>query len=85
VRFRLPPAECSGDPVLPPHMKEWAHELRELGNDAAHPGRSAPKSSAEDVRDVVEFFDFLLQYLYTLPHEIDEYRKRREKKPAGAV
>lgn len=71
--------------VLPPHMKAWAHELRELGNDAAHPGPSAPKSSAEDVRDVVEFLDFLLQYLYTLPHEIDEYRKRRQQKSAGAV
>ena len=23
--------------ILPPHMKEWAHELRELGNESAHP------------------------------------------------
>ena len=67
--------------ILPAHMKEWAHELRELGNDAAHPGPATSKSTPDDVRDVVEFLDFLLQYLYTLPHEIGEYRKRREKKP----
>ena len=23
--------------ILPPHMKEWAHELRALGNESAHP------------------------------------------------
>lgn len=47
--------------ILPPHMREWAHELRELGNDAAYPGASGLKSTPEDVRDVVEFLDFLLQ------------------------
>lgn len=71
--------------VLPPHMKEWAHELRELGNEAAHPGPVASKSSADDVRDVVEFLDFLLRYLYNLPHEIKEYRQRRQTQSGGAV
>jgi len=63
--------------VLPPHMKEWAHELRELGNESAHPDPAAGKSSADDVRDVIQFLDFLLQYLYSLPHEIEQYRQRR--------
>lgn len=67
--------------ILPPHMKAWAHELRTLGNDAAHPGSSAA-ASPEDVRDVVHFLDFLLQYLFTLPHDIDEYRTRRQGKQA---
>jgi hypothetical protein len=71
--------------VLPPHMKEWAHELRDLANDAAHPGPGAPTSSSDDVRDVIEFLDFLLQYLYTLPHEIAEYRKRRQGKTGGGI
>ena len=66
--------------VLPPHMKEWAHELRELGNESAHPDPEKGKSSPEDVRDVIEFLDFLLQYLYDLPHQIGEYRKRRQPK-----
>lgn len=63
--------------ILPPHMKDWAHELRELGNESAHPDPAAGKSSPQDVRDVVEFLDFLLQYLYNLPHEIEQYRQRR--------
>jgi hypothetical protein len=66
--------------ILPPHMKEWAHELRELANESAHPDPTADKSGAEDVRDIIEFLDFLLQYLYNLPHEIQQYRQRRSSK-----
>jgi hypothetical protein len=66
--------------ILPPHMKDWAHELRELGNDAAHPSGSSSAARPDDVRDAIEFLDFLLQYLYTLPHDIEEYRKRRRSK-----
>jgi hypothetical protein len=38
---------------------------------------ASSKPDPQDVRDVLEFFDFLLQYLYTLPHEIQEYRNRK--------
>lgn len=69
--------------ILPPHMREWAHELRELGNESAHPDPAKGKSDAEDVRDVIEFLDFLLQYLYNLPHEIRQYRKRRQASTGG--
>ena len=65
--------------ILPPHMKEWAHELRELGNESSHPCADKPPPARSDVRDVVEFLDFLLRYLYTLPHEINQYRKRRAR------
>lgn len=68
--------------ILPPHMKDWAHELRELGNDSAHPGPSQTKTNGDDAKDVIEFLDFMLQYLYDLPHQIDQYRKRRSG-PAG--
>ena len=60
-------------------MKEWAHELRELGNDSAHPSAHGAQPAPSDVRDVVEFLDCLFRYLYTLPHEIDQYRKRRAR------
>jgi len=63
--------------VLPPHMKDWAHELRELGNDSAHPSPGRAATEANDAYDIVEFLDFLLQYLYDLPHQIENYRKRR--------
>ena len=67
-------ADCG---ILPPHMKEWAHELRELGNESAHPDPTQSGTNPQDAKDVIEFLDFTLQYLYNLPHQIGEYRARR--------
>ena len=65
--------------LLPPIMKEWAHELRELGNDSAHPDPADPPTDPADARDIVQFLEYLLEYLYSLPHQIDEFRKRRTR------
>lgn len=72
--------------VLHPLMEEWSHEVREIGNDSAHPEVPAPDQSVprledapepQDAKDIVNFLDFLLFYLYDLPKQIGEYRKRR--------
>ncbi len=63
--------------ILPPLMWEWFDEVRELGNDATHPGADSKGTSAADARDIVEFLDYLLQYLYELPKAISDYRERR--------
>ena len=65
---------------LPPLMKEWSHEVRVLGNDSAHPKRNAPQATPEDARDVVQFLDSLLRYLYDFPKLISDYRQRRKAK-----
>ncbi|TKJ39116.1 hypothetical protein CEE37_11905 [candidate division LCP-89 bacterium B3_LCP] len=66
--------------ILPPIMKEWSDALRELGNVSAHPLPDQPPTNPQDASDIVNFLDFLLEYLYTLPHRINEYRKRGDKK-----
>lgn len=66
--------------LLPPNMRDWSDHVRELGNDSAHPRPEQGPTDPQDARDIVEFLDFLLEYLYTLPHRIDLYRKREEKK-----
>ena len=63
---------------LPPVMKEWSDELRELGNDSAHPRPGQAATSNEDASGVVHFLDFLLRYLYSLPYEIAQHRQRKE-------
>ena len=63
--------------LLPPIIKEWSHEVRDLGNDMAHPEPGQQAISPQDARDVVKFLDFLLDYLYTIPHQINEYRARK--------
>ena len=68
--------------LVPPVMQEWAHELRELANDSAHPKPDQPETSPRDAKDVVEFATYLFQYLYSLPEQIREYKSR---KSSGAL
>jgi hypothetical protein len=71
-------ADLAGRGVLPPLMCEWADEVRLLGNNAAHAGSETDGVSGIDARDVVQFLDYLLEYLYNLPKAIAEYRERRQ-------
>jgi Domain of unknown function (DUF4145) len=63
--------------LLPPMIKEWSHEVRELGNDSAHPEPGQQGTTSKDARDVVKFLDVLLEYLYTISHQINAYRARK--------
>jgi hypothetical protein len=67
--------------TLHPLMKEWSHEVRELGNDSAHPDPQAPPTDPENARDIVQFLDLLLGYLYDLPKHISDYRQRKVTSP----
>jgi hypothetical protein len=64
--------------ILPPIMQEWSHNVRELGNDSAHPNPDQQPTNPRDASDIVGFLDFLLEYLYTLPKKINEYQSRKD-------
>ena len=64
--------------ILPNIMKEWAHNVRELGNESAHPQPDQAATTAQDAKDIVGFMDYLFEYLYTLPKQINEYRERKD-------
>jgi hypothetical protein len=69
--------DLAGKGLLPPLMKDWSHEVRELGNDSSHPEPDDPKGTdPKDARDIVNFLDYLLEYLYDLPKRIENYRAR---------
>ncbi len=65
--------------ILPPIMKEWSDHVRELGNESAHPDPKQDPTNPQDAQDIVRFLDFLLEYLYSLPHRIRQYRERANK------
>lgn len=64
--------------ILPPLMKEWSDEVRELGNNATHPLPDQPETNSKDAKDIVYFLDFLTTYLYDLPKQIKDYRERKK-------
>lgn len=63
--------------LLPAVMREWSHEVRELANDSAHPKPGQAPTSNRDAKDIIHFLDYFLEYLYTIPYQISEYRERR--------
>jgi hypothetical protein len=63
--------------VLHPLMKDWADEVRLLANESAHPAAPVPAEvTPQDAKDIVNFLDLLLLYLYDLPKQIEDYRQR---------
>lgn len=62
---------------LDPRLRQWAEELRGLGNEGAHfTGKSVLR---QDAIDAVAFSEALLDYMYVLTAKFDEFRKRRER------
>lgn len=66
--------------ILPKVMKEWSDELRLLGNESAHPRAASDPPAENDVHVVINFLDYLLLYLFDLPSQIQEYRKRKTER-----
>ena len=71
--------DLAANGLLPPVMKDWANELRLLGNLSAHPSLDDPAPTKKNVTDVIEYLEYLLTYLYDLPTRIDKYRGRKKE------
>jgi hypothetical protein len=65
--------------VLPNVIKEWSHEVRQLAKPSAHPDEDDEDVNSNDVEDVINFLDFLLEYVYDVPKRIENYRSRDEQ------
>ena len=48
-------------------LAEWAHSVRELGNEATH---DTPEPTKDDVEDLASFTRVVLEYLYTMPAKV---------------
>jgi hypothetical protein len=52
--------------------------------DVLSPNLQYPRyATPQDARDIINFLDFLLRYLYHLPRQINEYRKRMNSAPSA--
>jgi hypothetical protein len=57
-------------------LLDWAHGVRLVGNEAAHDVETA--QSAEDARDILDFTEALLTYVFTLDAKFRSFEARRE-------
>jgi len=60
--------------ILPEPMGEWAHHIRLLGNEATH----ELSASKEEVKELINFTRFLLDYLFVLPCKLQRATRSEE-------
>jgi len=61
---------------LTPALKEWAHSLRVVGNEALHDEDGISDTEAIQAHELTRF---ILIYLYTLPTQVELAQKLRQK------
>ena len=59
-------------------LYNWANEIRLIGNEAAHDFDT--KITSEDARDVFEFTEAILIYIFSLTKRFESLKARRYKK-----
>lgn len=64
--------------IIESRLFDWADALRIYGNEAAHDINTAVTS--EEARDLLEFTNALLGYVFTFRDKFEEFKKRRMKK-----
>lgn len=64
--------------IIESRLFEWADQLRLSGNDAAHD--LGVTISPEEARDIMEFTQALLEYVYTFQARFEVFKSRRNRK-----
>lgn len=54
-------------------MKDWAHQIRRMGNDASHEEEPVTEHEATALHGFCEMF---LQYAFTLPGMLTEWKSK---------
>jgi len=63
-------------------LLDWAHGVRLVGNEAAHDVETAV--TADDARDILEFIEALLMYVFTLDAKFRSFMERRKGYNGGS-
>jgi hypothetical protein len=74
-----------GDGHISEAMKEAAHEIRFVGNEAAHGDLIAEPLTAEDAGEIVSLMDTILERVYQEPAQVARIRQQRESRKAKQV
>jgi len=64
--------------IIESRLFEWADTLRISGNEAVHD--LAVTVPADDARDILEFTNALLEYMFTFKDKFEQYKKRQKEK-----
>lgn len=65
------------DNLIDGHLVEWSDQLRVAGNEAAH--GVGITFDRNDAKDVLEFTNAIMDYIFSFRDRFDEFKKRRSK------
>lgn len=68
--------EMKDEGIIESRLFEWAEALRIFGNEATHDINVT--ISMQDARDIIEFTNALLEYVFTFNDKFNEFNKRRQ-------
>ena len=69
--------------ILPSYLREWAHELPEPRNRTTPAQAARNETRPHEVLELMEFLDVLLDFLYEIPAEIHDVRRRARSDAQG--
>ena len=72
-------ADLASKGLLPPHMRTGRTHSASSATTRPTPKPGQSPTDPKDAKDVTQFLDYLLEYLYSLPHRIKQYRERKER------
>ena len=64
--------------VLPAIMGDWAHEVREFGNEGHTDSEPAPLPDKGHALHVLKFANMLAEYLFVLPKQVQKARSSED-------
>jgi hypothetical protein len=65
--------------IITKDIREWAHEIRFMGNIGAHPDKDGLKDvTLEDAQEMLEFVEQYLNYVYIMPSRVITHREKRK-------
>ena len=66
--------ELAQNGTLPEPLREASSFARKLGNSAAH--NKGLDVDTHDINSMVDFVEYIIEYLYILPNKLERYKKR---------
>lgn len=65
--------------LIDDRLFEWSDALRLAGNEAAHGVETNIESA--DAKDIIEFTNAIIDYMFSFRDRFDQFKKRRDKNP----
>ncbi len=73
--------DLAGKGIITHDLKDWADNVRWIGNDASHP--DSPSVEQDDAEDILKLADQFLQVIYVTPAIAKDLKKKRQAKKAA--